>query len=191
MLYIKFDIIDSSKYFDFHKLFNHMINTRQPNYEEEEEEEPKFNWENMTDKEMEVAFQKINDFDPKVNRYKKIIPNYADTFFKKYLNLDKESFGEFSFKGVLSILNYLEYSFEVNMDNLEKLNENKGIIKFSTGNYPFGGIDRFLLTLKAFDLVPNEYYNGFSILKLIWVTDFKYDTIELPEKTKGYLNKMK
>ena len=56
MLYIKFEINNLSKYSDFQKLFNHMQETRKAyDLEEFEEEEPEYDWENMTEEE----YQKI------------------------------------------------------------------------------------------------------------------------------------
>ena len=82
----------------------------------------------------------------------------------------------------------MEYGFEVDLDNLEKINERSGVVEFSTGNYPFGGIERFLITLRAFDLIPTECFDGFNICEFDWLSDFEYNTINLPEKTKAYLN---
>ena len=86
-------------------------------------------------------------------------------------------------------LNYLEYSFEVDLDALDKLKEDVGIIKLSTGNYPFGGLERFFMTLKAFDLSPIECFNGFNVFEFDWTSEFDYDGIILSEKTKRYLTK--
>ena len=72
---------------------------------------------------------------------------------------------------------------------MDKLNEDVGIIKLSTGNYPFGGLERFFMTLKAFDLSPIECFNGFTVFEFEWTSEFEYEGIILSEKTKRYLTK--
>lgn len=187
MLYIEFDIKDSSKYNDFEKLYNHMVKVRQVNFKFEEEEEVEIDWDNVTDEEVNEIFSAQNS---EKKRYKELIPNYADQFLKSYVGFDQQQTGLLGFK-VLEILNYLEFSFEVDMVLLKKQNENSGIVEFSTGNYPYGGMERFLMTLKAFDLIPTECYNGFTIYKFNWISDFKHKSIELTEKTTEYLKKFK
>ncbi|WP_338395474.1 hypothetical protein [Fulvitalea axinellae] len=123
-------------------------------------------------------------------RYKTFIPDYADTFLESFFEFDQERAGGLGFNKS-NILNYLEHSFEVDLNNLEKQNENKGIVEFSTGNYPFGGIERFLITLKAFDLVPEECFDGFSVVAFDWVNEFEFNTIELPDRTEEYLKNRK
>lgn len=193
MLYIKFNIQDSSKYTHFQKLFEHMVDTRKPGFSFEEEL-PVFDWDNLNDKEVDEALKKLDEFDDKeiqeTNRYKELIPSYANIFFEKHLKTDNEKLGALGIQNVLSILNYLEYGFEVNIDNLEKLDNNIGIAEFSTGNFPFGGMERFLITLKAFDLIPIEYFDGFTIAKFDWTSDFEYNVTLLPEETKLYLKKI-
>lgn len=193
MLYIKFNIQDSQKYTDFQKVYEHMVEVRQPGFEFEEEEPPKFDWDNMTEEEGDEALKKLLEFDsqdePEVKRYKTLIPDYANLFLEKYLQVDNDKSGPLGILEACSLLNYLEFGFEVDMNNLEKLTENSGLVEFSTGNFPYGGMERFLMVLKAFDLTPNECYNGFTIYEFNWTSDFEHDAIELPEKTKEYLKK--
>jgi hypothetical protein len=169
---------------------------RQPDFKfkEEEEDPSNFDWDNMTSDEMDKAFKKIDESEDQekqeVNRYKMLVPNYANVFFEKYLQIDNDKLGAHPTKEVLPILNYLEYGFELDMDHLELLNKNLGIVEFSKGNFPFGGMERFLITLKAFDLTPLECFDGFSIVEFNWTSDFEHDTIELSEKTKIYLKKL-
>jgi len=192
MLYTKLKIHYLSKYADFEKLYNHMCNVRVPGFEFEKKALPDINWDNMTDDEREEAMEKMLEFDDietqESDRYKVLIPDYADSFLGSYFSFDERGTSPFGFKKS-ELLNYLEFSFEVDMDNLEKLNETNGIVEFSAGNYPFGGIERFLMTLKAFGLQPIECFDGFSIKALDWTTSFEYSAIELPEKTKEYLKK--
>lgn len=194
MLFIKFKIHDSEKYIDFKKLYTHMVAIRQPNFEFEEEEPLDFDWDNMTEKEIEEAVNKLSEIGDDdiqaTKRYEMLIPDYANNIIESFTKLDQDKAGSFGFDK-MGIFNYLEYSFEVDFDKLESLNKTNGIVEFSTGNYPFGGMERFLITLKAFDLEPTEYFDGFSIFELNWETDYKYNSIELPEKTKLYLNQFK
>lgn len=194
MLFIKFKIQDKSKYTDFKNLFKHMVAVRQPNFRFEEEDASDFDWDAMTDAEMEEALKKIDESDDEngqqVNRYKILIPGYANAFLERYLKIDADKLGVLGIEKVLSILNYLEFDFEVDMNKLKKLDEYLGIVEFSTGNFPFGGTERFLMTLKAFDLIPIECFDGFSILEYNWTSDFEFDATELPEQTKVYLEKL-
>lgn len=178
-----------------------MVKTRQIGFEFEEElesEEPEYDWENMTDDEFQKTMSIWSEgtseskpiLTPEMKRYKQLIPDYANNFLESYLGFDKKRAGVFGFNA-LGIFNYLEFTFEVDMDNLEKLNEDIGIVEFSTGNYPFGGIERFLMTLKAFDLIPTECFNGFIIYEFDWTSDYLHDVIELTEKTKQYLARFK
>ncbi|MDW7691875.1 hypothetical protein R9C00_15970 [Flammeovirgaceae bacterium SG7u.111] len=185
MLYIKFNIEDPSKYIDFQKLYNHMVEVRQPGYKFKEEDGPEIDWDSLTDQEMTEVIDKLFE-EPEVIRYKEFIPDYAHQFLGSYVGFENERAGDFGFE-TSEIFNYLEFSFEVELDNLERKNENDGLIEFSTGNFPFGGIERFLITLKAFDIRPAEYFDGFAIHEVDWTSDFAYDTIELPGKTSQYL----
>jgi len=170
-----------------------MLAIRQPEFEFEEEKPPEFDWDSMTQKEVDEALEKLFEFcdqdESVIKRYQKLIPNYANEFLEKYLQFDNDNLGSLGVLDTASILNYLEYGFEVEMDDLEKQNENIGIVEFSTGNYPFGGIERFLMVLKAFDLTPVECYNGFVVYEFEWLSSFKFKHIELPKKTKEYLKR--
>lgn len=193
MLYIKFNIQDQHKYLDFTKVYEHMVMVRQPNFEFEEDKVPEFDWGNLTKEETAAALEKIDEFfdiDAEDRRYKELFPAYADENLKSYIKSDKEIAGAYGFD-LKGIFNYLEYSFEVDMNNLKKLNETSGLVAFSTGNYPFGGLERFVMTLKAFDLIPFECYNGFTIHTFEWINPFKYEGKELPEKTKIYKETLK
>jgi len=191
MLYIKFNIQDPSKYTAFQKLYTHMVKIRQPDFEFEEEEAPQFDWDKMAQEEINEALEKLFEFNnqgkSEFKRYQKFIPDYANSFLEKYLGLDNEHLGSLGVLDTTSILNYLEYGFEVDMNDLEKQNAKQGIVKFSTGNYPFGGLERFFMVLKAFALLPIECYNGFTIYEFEWVSEFEYNSIEQPEKTRKYL----
>ena len=186
MLFIKFKIEDSKKYQDFLKLYHHMVAVREPNFQFEEESVPEIDWDNLSEIETKAALEKIDEFfdeDPEDRRYKKIFPKYADEFLKSYIKSDAEIAGAYGFD-IKGIFNYLEFSFEVNFDALKPLKNDVNLIEFSTGNYPFGGLERFIMTLKAFDLIPLECFDGFNVFKFDWTSEFTYQTIALSEKTK-------
>jgi len=148
----------------------------------------------MTEEEVEKATKQLIDFldeEPEVRRYREFIPEYTHLFLENYLKVDNEKLQSLGIQEVLSIFNYLEYGFEVDFDHLKKIDQHLGIIEFSTGNYPFGGLERFLITLKAFGLLPTECFDGFTICTFEWVSDFEYNTTTFPEKTKDYLKKYK
>ena len=192
MLYIKFNIQDSSKYQDFERLYDHMVKVRQPGFKFEEEEGPEFDWDGMTQAEVDKAVAKLSDFldqAPEERRYLALIPGYVNEHLQSYLQGDNEKLGALGIQEVLSIFNYLEFDFEVDMDKLEKMNQQSGIIECSTGNYPFGGLERFLITLRAYGLIPTECFDGFNICEIEWTSNFEYNTSELPERTKAYLNR--
>lgn len=191
MLYIKFDIQDASKYQDFQKLYDHMVAVRQPDHRFEDDEGPDFNWDGMTQKEVDAALEILNTFldeAPEARRYKSLIPEYAHLFIGHYLQGTHQTVGTLDIDDMLSLFNYLEYGFEVDMNRLEKLEVGFGIVEFSTGNYPFGGLERFFITLKAFGLIPTECFDGFTIATLEWESAFEYTASKLPEKTKQYLH---
>jgi len=185
MLYVKFTVEDESKYQDFQKVYDHMLMTRQSYFEFEEEEdddEDEFDWMHSSQEEIN---QYLEENKPEVKRYKKLFPAYADAYLKSYLGFDASRAGVFGFD-LMGIFNYLEFDFEVDLDNLERFGDRKGLVEFSTGNYPFGGMERFFITLKAFGLIPVECFNGFEVYTFDWVSEYEYKTVDLPEKTKRY-----
>lgn len=184
MLYIQFKIQDPEKYSAFQELYQHMVKVRTPNFEFDNESSD-IDWDTATEAEID-AFLFPEPDEPK--RYKELFPAYANQFLERYIQGDSSEVEDME-EQTLSILNYLEFGFEVDMDNLEMQNDSTGLIKLSTGNYPFGGMDRFLMVLRAFDLIPLECYNGFTIYQFEWVSDFKHITTDLPEKTKEYLSR--
>lgn len=183
MLYIKFTFLSNDKFTAFQKLFLHMKKVREPDFKFEEEEIPEIDWENVTQEEIDII---MDENVSELKRYKEFIPDYADAFLKRYLSFDHDHVQIYQ-EETLSLLNYLEYGFEVNMDHLENINKNSGLIQISTGNFPFGGLDRFFMVLKAFDLIPFECFNGFNIFTFDWVSEFEYEGIEDSKKTKTYL----
>ncbi len=190
MLYIKFNIRNAQKYTDFQRVYEHMVMVRQPGFEFEEEEPEEIDWDKLSDEEMDQVISAFSEEeDLEIKRYKDLIPSYANSFFEKYFQVDNAKLGPLGILEVSSMLNYLEYGFEVDMDRLERLDEQTGMVEFSTGNYPYGGMERFLIALKAFELIPTECYNGFTVYQFDWTSDFEHEAIELPEKTKAYLKR--
>ncbi len=186
MLYIKFEIQDSSKFEDFQKLFDHMVRVRQPGFEFDDEG-PEFNWDNMPKEEYDAAMAELNEYldqqvEPEKHRCKELLPNYVNEFLESYLQSESENLESFGSQSVFSIFDYLEFGFEVDMDNLKKINERFGIVEFSTGNYPFGGMERFIMTLAAYNLKPVTCFDGFNDCKFSWTSRFEYDVIILPKK---------
>ena len=190
MLYIKFDIQDTSAYQDFQKLYGHMVAVRQPDHEFDDDEGPDFDWDNMPQEEVTRSLEILDAFldeAPQARRYKSLIPDYAHLFMGRYFQGAHQTLETLAIDDMLSLFNYLEFDFEVDMNRLEKLGEASGIVEFSTGNYPFGGLERFFITLKAFGLIPTECFDGFTIAALQWKSAFEYTASELPERTKDYL----
>lgn len=195
MLYIKFQIKDTLKYNDFLKLYKHMLNVREPGFKFKEEPPLEFDWDNMTQEEVNEATEKILDSsDERVietKRYQKFIPPYAHQFLESYLERDNDALGELGILDSRSLLNYLEYGFEVFFTKLETQPNSSGRITFETDNYPFGGLERFIMTLLAFDITPTECFDGFAVNAFESLPNSKYNWIELPEQTKAYLKKIK
>ncbi|MDO6439093.1 hypothetical protein Q4534_16855 [Cyclobacterium sp. 1_MG-2023] len=192
MLFIRFNIQSPTKFEDFKKLYEHMEAVRQPGFKFEELTPTLIDWDNLSKEEYDAAYEKLIaslDEDPAQERYQSLIPLYANKFLESYLKVDNDKSGQLGIQETLSIFNYLEFGFEVFLTKLEKQNENFGVIKYSTDNFPYGGIDRFLMVLRAFDLVPTECFDGFTVFDFEWVTDFEYNAIDLPEKTTAYIKR--
>lgn len=181
MLYIKFRIQDQKKFHDFKKVYDHMVMVRQPDFEFEEDNISYVDWGTASQEEIDayedaLERQKLAEEE----RHKKILPLYAQDFLQQMHEL-----GIYGYE-LSELGKYLEYNFEVNMDALQILNLKTGLVVFSTGNYPFGGLERFTMILKAFNLIAIECFNGFTIYQLDWTSETEYETVELPKKTKRY-----
>lgn len=161
-----------------------MVEVRRPDYVFEEDKTVEIDWDSLTDQEIDDAVAMLNEErNYPEERYKMVVPDYANAFLE---DCERAKADEYGFS-LSDIFEYLEWSFEVNMDHLELLDAHSGIVKFSTGNYPFGGLEKFLITLRAFDLTPTEYFDGFTVDSIRWVSPIAYTTTELPDKTKSYL----
>ena len=191
MLYVKFTVKDESKYQDFQKVYDHMVMTRQPGFEFQEDGGPEFDWNSMTKEAADKAMEELNAFlnvSDEERRYLQLIPTYAQKYLSSYVEEDEKSAGVFGYQ-ISGIFNYLEYSMEVDMNNLQIIKENMGVVEFSALAYPYGGMERFLMVLKAFDLIPIECFNGFNVCTFEWTSEFTYEIIEMPEATKEYKEK--
>ncbi|XMO86545.1 hypothetical protein AAFN75_17305 [Algibacter sp. AS12] len=181
MLYIQFEIQNTSKFEDFQTLYNHMVKVRQPSFKFDDVG-PEFDWDTMPEEEVEAALKELNTFldqqvQPEIYRYKELIPRYAKEFLENYLQNENKKSGYFGEPDALSIFNYLEFGFEVDMDQLKKTNDSFGIVEFSTENYPFGGLERFIMTLAAYELKPVTCFDGFNTCKFHWMSPFEYETV--------------
>ena len=110
-----------------------------------------------------------------------LIPTYAKEIIAKYYHeqpISKESFENF--------INYLEFSLEADFNELSIIDKNKALIKYTPIAYPYGGMERLLVLLRAFDCIPTECYNGFTVYQFKWNSLFDHDAIELPKQTEIY-----
>lgn len=192
MLYVKFKIQDEEKFADFQKLYEHLVKVRQEDFEFYEDKSD-LDWDNMTAEEMdkifETMFDKVSPEAEELKRYEQNIPSYSNAFFESYIKGDDTEVGNLDKQEVLSIFHYLEFDFEVDFNKLSELQDNLGIVEFSTGNFPFGGLEQFFITLRSFDLIPTSCFDGFSVNEINWTSNFEYDLKEQSKQTKVYLKK--
>ena len=116
-----------------------------------------------------------------------IIPAYSKKFlegFYKHENARSELVRE----DFTSMVNYLEFGLDADFIELKILNPTTGQVDFAALGFPYGGMDKLLMFLKSYEFNPKEVYNGFAVCKLNWTSKYAYEAIELPEKTKAYLN---
>ncbi|PQJ81852.1 hypothetical protein [Polaribacter glomeratus] len=182
MLYIKFTISNQEKFIAFKEVYNHMCAVRKPGYQEKEATID-IDWETATDEDIDSF---MDGDRPKIELFNQLFPVYAQEFLSNYFSYDNSK-SVLVRADILPYFNYLEYGFEVDLNVLEELQNNEGIVKFSTDNYPYGGMERFLMTLKAFELNPIECFDGFNVYQFQWTSDYEHDAIILSEKTKEYL----
>ncbi len=116
--------------------------------------------------------------------WKKLIPPHAQNFIGAYYKDDLSDEPEHRW-GFRDMVSYLQFGFEVNFDYLEH-DKDRGRIGFSAYAFPYGGMDRFLMFLKAYHCIPTESYNGFEVIRFHWQGDFEYEVTEHPEETKAY-----
>ncbi len=158
MLYIKFRRNSKAYYAEFLTLFEHLQKVRSIGMEAIDKSYFNLDWEHVSADEFE-ALTDINY--PKYKRIEEYFPPAVQENLLQYSNSVTVK-NEY----LLEILNYLEVGFEVDLNEMEQLNETTWQVHFSTGNYPFGGIDRFIIVLKAFGLMPFEYFDGFKTVSL-------------------------
>lgn len=185
MLYIKFAIKSQEKFIAFKKVYNHMCAVREPGYQEKEDSVT-IDWETATEKEID-AF--MDEDRPKIELFNSLFPEYAKQFLSNYFSYDNSK-SILVNSEILPFFNYLEYDFEVDLHALEKQHKKEGIVKFSTGNYPYGGMERFLMTLKAFELHPTECFDGFEVYQFDWISEYEHEAINLPDKKVKYIESL-
>lgn len=186
MLYITFQVKNHDKLKDFEKLYQYMIEARQPSFQRLDDY-ANVDWGDLSDEEMSELF---NDDLQSKKVFEGLFPDYTTPLLHKHFNHENEKLGPIGLLDMYTLLDYIESGFEVDMDEL-KVEGDKGIVKFSTGNYPFGGLDRLILILNAFELSPQECFNGFEVFAFKWISELEYKTIELPDITDTYLNTFK
>jgi hypothetical protein len=183
MLYITFTIASPEKFTAFKKLYQHMCAIRTPDYQETAGAET-IDWTTATEEEMDAFMDKDS---PKIELFHRLFPEYAQQFLANYF-YDDAGKSVLEQEDIVSFFNYLEYGFEVDLSVLEQFANNEGIVKFSTGNYPFGGLERFFMTLKAFEMHPLECFDGFEVFQFQWTAENEFEALILPEKTMEYLS---
>lgn len=150
---------------------------------------------NIQNPEKFETFKKVYDLlyitKPKEERssdklWLKLIPLYAREFIGRYYQ-DKpcEEYDWEKLYGYRDMVTYLQFGFEVEFDSL-KVTGSTARLSFGAYAFPYGGMDRFLVFLKAYECIPTWAYNGFEVIQFHWEGDYAYDVTEFPEKTKAY-----
>lgn len=155
MLYIQFQIKDTSKFEDFKKAYE-VLRVIKP----KEKGKPLSFW-------------------------SKTIPEYAKEAFREYYKEDKTDRDIDSY-GFRAIINYMEFGLEVDLDNLVELENDQARLEYTALAFPYGGMDRLLVFMIAYDLIPFESFDGFSVFEFTWISKFQYDGTNLEDKTKAY-----
>ncbi len=135
------------------------------------------------------VYHLLEEIKPKKGRrpfslWKKLIPHYAQNINGTYYKDDLTDKPEDRW-GFRDMVSYLQFGFEVEFDYLE-VKDRHARIGFSAYAFPYGGMDRFLMFLKAYDCIPSESYNGFEVIRFQWQGDFEYEVTNHPEETKAY-----
>ncbi len=151
----------------------------------------------IKDQEKYTIFKKIYDvlyeIKPKEESkplvfWEETIPEYAKTFLQRFYKLEN-ALSPLVRENFKATVNYLEFGLEADFTNLTMINATTASIGFQALGYPYGGMDRLLIFLKAFDCIPNEVFNGFSVCQLSWDTLYDYSSLDLPKKTATYLKR--
>lgn len=173
MLYIQFATQDEKATIAFQKLYDYLTANHYQDYVMREYED---------DIDLEERLQ-----ERALVNYKTYFPEYAQAYLEKYFEATDGTYysKEESLTGLFS---YLDVDFEVEFTNLT-FEDGFGTITFAARSYPYGGLDRFLMVLKAFGFEPVECYNGFDVFEFQWESEYDYSANVLPEKTKAYRNK--
>lgn len=140
-------------------------------------------------KTLQKVYAVLFEIKPKEDRrpmelWKTLIPPYAQEFIGRYYQDDLSQESEYRW-GFTDIVTYMQFGMEVEFDFLN-IEVGTARIGFSAYAYPYGGMDRFLIFLKAYECIPTEAYNGFEVIEFHWEDDFGYSVTEYPEKTALY-----
>lgn len=185
MLYIQFAIKSPGKFIAFKEVYNYMCAIREPGYQEKEDSLT-IDWETASEEEIDAFMDEDRQ---KIELFNRLFPEYAKQFLGNYFSYDNSK-SILVNEDIISFFNYLEYGFEVDLNALDQLNNKEGIVKFSTGNFPYGGMERFLMTLKAFELHPKECFDGFEVYQFDWISDYEHEAIDLPDKKVKYIESL-
>jgi len=101
-----------------------------------------------------------------------LIPPFA----KAYFNLVAHNHPDFdSYKlDFRMMMDYLQINLEVDYKECISTTVGKGRLEFVPLSYPYGGMDRLLLFLSAFDCKATTIDSGFGIKKVIWHSDLEF-----------------
>lgn len=191
MLFITFTISNPEKYTDFCMLYEALVKVRTLEQTQTKSDLSSINWDTLDQNDMDALLDDFMDEDaPLRNKYTALLPSYVQTFIEKQWQHEYQDITDFD-EQKINLYSYLETDFEVEFKELQKINTSKGIITFETGNFPFGGLDRFIMVLQAYKLVPEQCYNGFTVFKFHWKSVYEFEAIELPEETAEYLKSFK
>lgn len=117
--------------------------------------------------------------------WQEMIPNYAKDFLGGYYEEEK-ALSMLIPASFTDTINYLEFGLEVDLEGLVQVDETKIRLDYTALSFPYGGMDRLMIFLKAYDCIPCEAYTGFSVVKLNWTSAYDYEATELAEETQLY-----
>lgn len=167
MLYITFKI-QPQKLESFKQFYNYLLLDKQQEY-------------------MEQEFEDFMDLEERLeNRAMKLCNTFFDAYAQEFLS---RYFGQNTNlnERIASLFSYLDVDMEVDFTDLI-LEQSKATLKFEARSYPYGGMDRLLMVIKALGGQPIESYNGFEVFEFEWTSEYDYEPIVLHQKTKVYLS---
>jgi hypothetical protein len=172
MLYIKCKISFPENVIAFQKFYKYLLKDKKEVYQMKAYED----FMDLEDRLQERALKLYDEY----------FPLKAQSFINDFLEYEG-GFNEIKGESITSLFSYLDVDFEVDFTNLVIENDIL-CINFSTGNYPYGGMRRFLMVIKAFGGEPIECFNGFDVYEFKWTSKYEHKAKVLKDKTKSYLN---